>query len=328
MILSQFKRKKKKNLGLFVLTSLLLINFALIFSIDHPHSVSQTNLIESIFFSNSDWIINPQQAKSLISTGSSLLDARGSTWLPRESIKGAILVNWQDFSEEADSEKGKLLKNSMILAEKIRKLGISQDKPVVVFADSLYGWGEDGRLVWMLRTLGHPKTVLVDGGYDALIKAGLPTGKAENNASKLGDFTPKRSEKWAINKEEVEKILSNPNWVIIDVREDREFKGKTPYGETREGHIPSAIHFYYRNLLDSKGHILPRHVIVNKFQALGISQRSPIVAYCTAGVRSAWFTSVLTDSGFTAKNYAGSMLEWSAAPSSDYPMVKERYLGF
>ena len=41
----------------------------------------------------------------------------------------------------------------------------------------------------------------------------------------------------------------------------------------------------------------------------------------SGGVRSAWLVVVLMDLSFAhARNYAGSMWEWSALPSDQYPL--------
>ncbi|MGF1520500.1 MAG: rhodanese-like domain-containing protein [Nodosilinea sp.] len=52
-----------------------------------------------------------------------------------------------------------------------------------------------------------------------------------------------------------------------------------------------------------------------------ISRDAAILAYCTSGVRSAWLTAVLVDMGFDAKNYPGSMWEWSAGDRDQNPLM-------
>lgn len=140
-------------------------------------------------------------------------------------------------------------------------------------------------------------------------------------ASVAGDFVVHRVTTWEIERDEFKSYLGNPEVVMIDVWEEREFNGATPYGELRAGYIPGAIYFYYRDLLDENGTVLPRTAILKKLQEHGVSPDAQILVYCTAGVRAGWFTSVLTNAGLTDRNYAGSMLEWTSFPANDYPLV-------
>jgi len=112
-----------------------------------------------------------------------------------------------------------------------------------------------------------------------------------------------------------------PAQVIVDTREQREHDGETPYGETRGGHVPGARHIFYKDLVGDDGHVLPADKLKTKLAALGVTADSQVVSYCTGGIRSGFVTAVLNDAGVKARNYAGSMWEWSAAPAEEYPLV-------
>lgn len=271
-----------------------------------------------------NWIVGADLAKQLLEKKATLLDAREPIlkWFCR--LPPAIPVSWQEFSRSHFPHKGKILEDDTILTEKLQALGICQDQPVIAIADSVKGWGEDGRIVWMLRSLGHEKAVFVGGGYRALVKAGISKVKGANAPPQPGDFVVSRRSTWEINRDDLKTILGNANLAVIDAREPREYAGKMPYGETRGGHIPGAIHLYYKQLMDKHGQLLSRGEIVNILQQKKVSLSTQIVTYCSGGIRSAWLTSVLTNFGFDAKNYAGSMWEWSAAPADSYPLEKSR----
>ncbi|MEG4023889.1 rhodanese-like domain-containing protein [Microcoleus sp. S13C4] len=267
-----------------------------------------------------NWIVNADLAKKWLEQEATLLDARTPIlkWFCR--LPTAIPVTWQEFSRSDFPHKGQILENNTVLTLKLQAIGICQDKPALVVADPVKGWGEDGRIVWMLRTLGHEKAVFVDGGYRALIKAGISKVESPNNPPQTGDFVISPCSNWEIKQDDLKAILGNDNLVIIDARERREYAGKTPYGEKRGGHIPRAIHLYYKQLMDKQGQLLSRGEIVAILQQKGVLQSTQIVSYCSGGIRSAWLTCALTNAGFNARNYAGSMWEWSASPADSYPL--------
>ncbi|MEA5470111.1 sulfurtransferase [Spirulina sp. 06S082] len=258
------------------------------------------------------WIIDGDRARELLKQGAILLDARPENPLHRRIARP---VAWQDFSQPHSPHRGKLLQDDAVLTAKLQSLGIDRDRPVVVFGDPLRGWGEEGRIVWMLRTLGHSQTYLVDGGVKALGNISL------TSAPKQGDFTVQRVSTWEIGVNELRTAIAQDRLVVIDSREAREYQGQTPYGESRGGHLAKAIHLYYKDLLDEEGKLLGRETIFAKLQEKGIVPEMAIAVYCTGGVRSAWLTAVLVDMGFEVKNYSGSMWEWSSLPANHYPLI-------
>lgn len=267
------------------------------------------------------WIINANQAKQLISQGATIIDVRNNLAWFIGHIPNAININWQDFSLAKKPHRGNLLEDTNILQQKLREIGVCNSKPVIVIGNPADNFGEEGRIVWMLRTLGHNSAACVDGGYNALVKVDVPTTFKGNKPSEMGDFIVNRTPLWEIKRDELKANLVENKLIVIDTREKREYEGATPYGEQRRGHIPGALHFYFKDLIDSKGNLLTNEEIISKLGILGIQLDTPVAAYCTGGIRSAFFIAVLANLGFTnVKNYAGSMWEWSAEPANSYPL--------
>jgi thiosulfate/3-mercaptopyruvate sulfurtransferase len=265
------------------------------------------------------WLISPQVAVDLIKQGALVIDARGADLKRKRSpLPGAVSLEWQDLSEPSKPVKGRPLPVGQA-TPKLQALGITKDRPVIVLADSVRGWGEDGRVVWLLRHWGHTRAVLVDGGITALEKLGPLSLQP---AAAKGDFVAHEQPLLEIKKEEVRSKLSNRDVAFLDVREAREYEGKTPYGESRGGHLPPAKHLFYKDLLDKEGRLLPRDEIEKVLADRGVTRDKEVVSYCTAGIRSGWVTAVLNDLGYKARNYAGSMWEWSAQSAADFPLEK------
>ncbi len=277
-------------------------------------------------FYPSPWVVSAAQAKQLIEQGATILDSRNLVeWLIGH-VLGAVHVSWKQFSQQRSPHKGKLLENLEVLQQKLCHLGVCNAKPVIVIGnpDSPCNFGEEGRIVWMLRTLGHQSAAFVDGGHTALIKAGFPI-TLDLTQPIPGDLIVKPTASWLIQRDELQANLTAKeaaqDLIAIDTRSPREFAGATPYGEKRRGHIPGAVNFYFNDLKDANGYLLPREQIIAKLKQLGIERDTLVTAYCTGGVRSAFFVAVLADLGFTnVKNYAGSMWEWSASPASSHPL--------
>lgn len=265
-----------------------------------------------------DWIVSPQAAFDLIKQGALVIDARGADLKKKGAIAGAVSLVWQDLAEPSLPVKGRPLP-VLDATKKLQALGIAKNRPIVVVADSINGWGEDGRITWLLRNWGHTQVVLADGGIGALEKIGPLSIKPPVLP---GNFVAVESP-LEIKKEEVKAKLARQDVAFLDVREPREYEGKTPYGETRGGHLIPAKHLFFKDLLDKNGRLLPREEIEKVLASKGVTRDKEVVSYCTGGIRSGWVTTVLNDLGYKARNYAGSMWEWSAQPANEFPLQKQ-----
>ncbi|MEO1145306.1 MAG: rhodanese-like domain-containing protein [Cyanobacteria bacterium J06638_22] len=268
------------------------------------------------------WIVSPEEARDLITSGATVLDARNRRSQLLGILEGSVAVSWRQFSRDADPNRGKLLADLAVLQERLQEVGISGDRPVVVVANPTQGWGEDGRIAWMLRTMGHTQAVIVDGGYQAVVNLGLPTTLSIARAAEQpGDFVPQSQTEWSIDREGLLQTLEDPAVTLIDTRTPEEFAGDILFNEARGGHLPGAVLLERQELMDREGRLLPHDEILGILQEKGISPDQEIVAYCTGGIRSAWLIAVLSDLGLNAKNYPGSMWDWAAAPAMEYPLI-------
>jgi len=272
---------------------------------------------ESVEF-NRDWIVAPQAGFDLIKQGALVIDARGEDLKKKNGpVAGAVALIWQDLAEPNLPTKGRPLPVDQA-SKKLQALGVSKERPIVVLADAVNGWGEDGRVTWLLRAWGHNRVVLVDGGLGAVEKLGALNIKP---AVTPGNFVATESA-LEIKKEEVKSKLDRKDVAFLDVREPREYAGQTPYGEKRGGHLSPAKHLFFKDLLDKNGQLLPRPEIEKVLASRGVTRDKEVVSYCTGGIRSGWVTTVLNDLGYKARNYAGSMWEWSAQVAEEYPLQK------
>lgn len=271
------------------------------------------------------WIVDADTARADLEAGALLLDARDAGQHAAGHLRGAIPVSWLAFSAPGEAERGALHPDDAVLQAAVDALGVRRDTPVRVIGDPVLGWGEDGRVVWTLRTLGHPDAALVDGGHAALAGAGWPADTAAATPP-APDFAIARDDTWTIDTAALRALLDDGavargEVIVVDAREPREYAGETPYGEARGGHLPGALPLHYRELLTGSGYLRPRAELDALLAGRGITAGAPVVVYCTGGVRSGWFVAALTALGHAdVRNYPGSMWAWAAAPAETHPL--------
>ncbi len=267
------------------------------------------------------WIVSASQAHAILGSGGQLLDARDMTTRFLPLVSGAKVVSWEDWSESKEPNQGKLLVRKLLL-KKMESQGIDLNKPIIVLGDPLKGWGEEGRIVWSLRALGHKTSYLVDGGARSFLEVSKEKSALNSiDAAFLQKSAFDLRTNDTLSNVNIEKEKINPDeQIVLDVREEREFKGETPYGERRGGHIPGAKWIYFKSFVQPSGFFKSKDEILGML-SLASSNKKTIVSYCTGGVRSAFSTALLVSYGLDSKNYSGSMWEWSASDSKQYPLA-------
>ena len=113
------------------------------------------------------------------------------------------------------------------------------------------------------------------------------------------------------DKSMIKNILNDKNYVLIDNRTQDEFKGSTPYGSPRGGHIPNAKHIHWPKFFKEDGTLKSLSDLSRLLENEGIRHDQEIIVYCTGGVRSAMAYFVFRYLGFKARNYDGSWWDWS-----------------
>ncbi len=201
------------------------------------------------------------------------------------------------------------------LREAFGAAGVRSDRSVLVYGAAAEGWGEEGRIWWTLRYLGHQRVFILDGGIQSWVRAKMTTDKAPTNEIK-GRWLTTLQPRLRANRTEVLDATARKDVLILDVRTPEEYAGETPYLSPRGGHVPGAVHLQWRDLLRTDGRLRPKSEIRKLFSAQGITNERRVIAYCTGGVRSAFVVAVLAHMGHPdAANYDGSWWDWSAQDS-------------
>lgn len=194
----------------------------------------------------------------------------------------------------------------------LQKLGITKDSHVIVYDDK-NGGNAAARLWWMLKAIGHEKVQVIDGGFQAAVKAGFPiTDKVEIPKS----VAPYQVESWNLplsNLNEVETVAKTEDHMVIDVRDANRFAGLTEPIDTIAGHIPGARNIPYTENLDPDGRFLSPAILKEKYEsAFGSIQPENVIVHCGSGITACHTLLAMDYAGLPiAKLYVGSWSEWS-----------------
>lgn len=272
---------------------------------------------ETIEFVDTSYIVDANWLKESLGREDLLvLDARGADTYAKGHIPGSIAVMWQNFADMSGAPGENLNWGTVLepkaLSEKLSEFGISKDKEIVVYTSTNGGWGEDGRIVWMLNRAGFDNVKMLDGGFEHWKASKYEVSKdivkptpATVEVTALDDLTNIDTEELASKIGEV---------VIIDVREKDEYEGAQKFGEVRGGHLPGAINITFNKFLNEDGTLKTAQEIKAILDENGIEKDDEIVTYCTAGIRSAHMQIVLTMMGYeNAKNYDASFHAWAGS---------------
>ena len=260
--------------------------------------------------------VSAETAWALMGREATVLDARKEAAYRRGHLRGARLAWWESFSDASDSSlRGRLHPDPAELGRRLGAAGVRPDRPVLVYGDPATGWGEEGRIAWMLEAVGHPQVHLLDGGIAAWEAAG-GTLTTEVPAPATGTYPVRPDPRTTATTEQLRSWMAEEGTVLLDTRSPEEFAGSAWYGVTRGGHLPGARSLPWQQLLDASGRLLPRERLRELVRtAAGAGPKTRIVAYCTGGIRSGFTCWALEHAGFAdVRNYAGSCWEWSSRP--------------
>jgi thiosulfate/3-mercaptopyruvate sulfurtransferase len=197
-------------------------------------------------------------------------------------------------------------------AKLVGGLGIDTNSHVVVYDDK-NGANAAARFWWMLRSIGHNKIQVLNGGYDAAIRAGFPTSSGEESVLKKDSYN---AHEWllpTITIEEVEKAAGDNSFKVIDVREKMRYDGEHEPIDLIAGHIPGAINIPFTNNLDEKGLFLSSSELRDKYiKALQGINPENVIVHCGSGVTACHTILAMYSAGLTIPVlYTGSWSEWS-----------------
>jgi thiosulfate/3-mercaptopyruvate sulfurtransferase len=159
-------------------------------------------------------------------------------------------------------------------AAALARLGIGDGDVVVAYDDD--SGAIAARLVWMLRAIGQDAAVL-DGGLASWRGALEPGEVVRPHAS----FTARP---WSADRLAAIDEVTAGTAIVVDARAADRFAGAADDLDPRPGHIPGSRSVPCRGHVGANGRLLPARELQARFAAVGVDERTPIIASCGSGV--------------------------------------------
>jgi thiosulfate/3-mercaptopyruvate sulfurtransferase len=230
-------------------------------------------------------------------------------------IPGAVF--WNIFTDLLLSDLQMNL-DPVAIEKLLSRSGISNETTVIAYG-SYPGTG--AWIFWILKTFGHDKVYVLNGGYQKWVAEGRPL------AAELSNFPPSPYHAKSLDpnlrvlQAEVQTSLNRADCVLLDVRTPQEYRGeifmmKPPEGAERAGHIPGAVHLEHTLTLNEDGTFKSKEELHSLYSSQGITGNKEVFPYCAIGGRSAsiWFVLKYLLGYPRVRNYDGSWNEWSRLP--------------
>jgi len=259
-----------------------------------------------------------------------LVDTRPIEEYEDGHIPGAIHVAWEEWcakppaglSEELNQPGywGRLMDaDEAALAERLGKHGCSNEKTIVVYADGARSKGREGRIAWMLLYFGARDVRLLDGGFDAWLKADGDSQR-EHCTPAPAKFVVQRDERRRVLINQlIEMIKTDPSLMLVDTRTKREFGGNDYRYMPRMGTLPDAELIAYASIFSDDGFFLSKEKFLELVNVEKQKDKK-VVTFCEVGVRACTVALLLEMyTGRIISVYDGSMMEWSSHP--DLPVA-------
>ncbi|HEX2443510.1 MAG TPA: sulfurtransferase [Vicinamibacterales bacterium] len=273
----------------------------------------------------SDLLVSPAELAGLLAAtgGTQVIDLRPAEDFARGRIPGAIHLDLWAFSLN-DTDPAPLKSFLWMIAHVLAARGTDPSRTVVVY-DEKSGI-RAARAFWFLEYFGHPDVRMLDGGFTAWSRAGLPvaTGEAglQPAAAPTSDWPerveprPDRLATWR----DVHDRLGSKDAIILDTRSAEEYYGELVRAR-RGGAVPGAVHVDWTRNLDAEGAFKPREDLRAMYETAGVTPDREVVTYCQGGYRAAHSYLALRLLGYPrVRAYLGSWKEWG--DREDLPIEK------
>ncbi|MCX7521770.1 rhodanese-like domain-containing protein [Microbacterium sp. STN6] len=229
-------------------------------------------------------------------------------------IPGALVADLVEEFSDPRGEYGFARPDVERFEEAAAAVGIDDAATVIVYDTANGRWA--ARLWWLLRSFGHDRVAVLDGGMTKWKAEGRPTEAGWVAPAGGVEFHARpRPELWA-DAAQVSAVLSGErDGLLLCGVPSREFRGESGL-RSRLGHIPGSVSVPASRLVDRETNALLDAESLLAVFADVIDGAPHIIAYCAAGIVAALDALALAVVGHTdVAVYDGSLNEWAADPA-------------
>ncbi len=188
-------------------------------------------------------------------------------------------------------------------------LGISNNTQVVAYDET--GGTYAARLWWMLRWVGHARVAVLDGGWQAWTKAGLPV-TVEQPMVEPVTYTGRAKPQIAVDSAQLLTQLQDRKMLVLDARSADRYRGENETLDPVAGHIPGAVNRFFKLNLATDGRFKSPDTLKKEFGTM-LNGHAPeaIVHQCGSGVTACHNLLAMEIAGLGGSRlYPGSWSEW------------------
>jgi thiosulfate/3-mercaptopyruvate sulfurtransferase len=234
----------------------------------------------------------------------------------QKHLDGAIFVDLNSQLADIKEDLSKGGRHPLPTIENFSKLlstlGITPKTHIILYDDK-NGANAAARMWWMLKSVGHEKVQVLNGGLQEAEQHNFPINSEVVFPISTEEY---QIERWKLPMAtlfDVEEASINKSNLIIDVRESVRYNGETEPIDLVSGHIPNAINIPFSTNLDENGLFLSPEILREKYKNIFNNKKSSeIIVHCGSGVTACHTLLAMDYAGFEIpKLYVGSWSEWS-----------------
>ncbi len=252
-------------------------------------------------------VISVKELAGLMDAGDVIVvSARKTADYQKVHLPGAVHLWHEDFYVDGDIKA--MLKSPDEIAKILGEKGICGEKAIVVYDNGKNTFA--GRIYWILKYMGCSDVRILDGHMKMWRKGRKPVTKDPVEITAV-EFKGTVNTAAITTMDQVIAKKGDPGTVLVDNRDKEEFDGEKGMID-RKGHIPSAINFNYKEIVNEDGTIKDKAEIEKLFSGAGITADKEVILYCETGIRAGIVYMALTSMLEYPKVsvYDGALFEW------------------